>query len=347
LTLVCCSAEYNFAARPARLQVAVRALERPIQERERTLNELIEPRAPDFEACECTYLAAVHMHGPEAAGFLHGQVSNDIKALDVHRWTLAAYCNPKGRIIAILQVIRTGAEDFLLLLPEELLEVVVKRLRMYVLRAKVKLEPVSRTAWGIAGEAAARAVFGTLPDGRQVLEVPGGLLLDAGFKRGCYLLLMQGAETPDGLKVDTRQDLWLSVLAENGIPEVFSETTGEFLPQGVNLDLLDAVNFRKGCYPGQEIVARLRYLGKLKQRAVRIRFEGAARPPGTSLYVRGTKAGQLVLCGTAAQPGASIGLASVNFSALAQGDPGFDDGTKVAIHHPPYAVPELEDPARE
>ncbi|KAA3634426.1 MAG: folate-binding protein, partial [Proteobacteria bacterium] len=98
----------------------------------------------------------------------------------------------------------------------------------------------------------------------------------------------------------------------------------------------------KGCYPGQEIVARLRYLGKLKQRMVRIAFEGNAPDAGAALTAGGGKIGQLVLSGPAAAPGMRIGLASVNFGNLDRGAVAFVDGTPVDLFDTPYEVPELD-----
>lgn len=306
------------------------------------MTTLIEPHAPNFEACLCAHLAVVRLHGADAASFLHGQVSNDIEGLGIDEWTMAAYCNPKGRVISILQVVRIGLDEFLLILPADVLDPVVKRLRMYVLRAKAKLEPEARTVIGIASAATARDTFDTVPEKGKVLAVPDGLLLGVGITDHRYLLIMDQGKLPERLEPDQRPDLWLSALAVDGIPEVFAGSSEEFLPQGLNMDLLDAVNFRKGCYPGQEIVARLRYLGKLKQRMVRVRFEGEGRMPGTSLHMNDSRTGHLVLCGPALEEGAWIGLASVNYAKLEGADCTFDDGTPLAIHHPPYSVPEMQ-----
>lgn len=302
------------------------------------MTDNIESTIPEFSVCRCPHLGLVRVYGADAATFLHGQVSNDIAALAINQSAMAAYCNPKGRVIALFRVLRTGEESFLLTMSVDLVDPVVRRLGMFVLRAKVKLEPLDALFYGVPSNSEA-APFGSLPKRGTGIAYAGGHLVNVGFTRDRYLHMTETDDIPDGLEIDERQHLWMSILAADGIPEIFAASSGEFLPQGINLDLLDAVNFRKGCYPGQEIIARLRYLGKLKQRMVRIEFRGAPVEPGTDILAGADRIGKVVLCGPAG--GGQMALASVNFARLGGNDPSLMDGTPVSLLDLPYEVPEL------
>lgn len=297
-----------------------------------------ESSIPEFSTCRCPHLGLVRVTGADAAAFLHGQVSNDITALAINQSAMAAYCNPKGRAIALLRILRTGPESFLLAMSTDLVDAVVRRLGLFVLRAKVKLEPLDASFYGIRSASEA-APFGSLPERGAGVAYAGGYLVNVGFTSDRYLHMTETDDIPDGLEVDERPHLWMSLLAADGIPEIFAATSEEFLPQAINLDLIGAVSFRKGCYPGQEIVARLRYLGKLKQRMVRIGFRGTRVEPGTDILAGADRIGKVVFCGPAGD--GQTALASVNFARFGGGDASLADGTPVSLLVLPYEVPEL------
>ena len=174
-----------------------------------------------------SYLAGIRASGDDAETFLQGQLTQDIRRLQAERPLWAGYCSPKGRLLAVLRLARVaGAIE--LELPRALLEPTLKRLRMFVLRSKVRLE-----------------------------EIPL-------------------APTAD-------ETQWRRQNILSGVPAVFAETSDHFVPQMVNLDQLGGISFDKGCYTGQEIVARLHYLGNLKKRMFLLR--SAAPPaPGSAIY---------------------------------------------------------------
>jgi folate-binding protein YgfZ len=241
-------------------------------------------------------LALLEATGSDAESFLHGQFSNDIKSLATDRSTLAAYCNPKGRMFAVLHVFRTGG-GILLQLSRTQADTVLKRLRMFVLRADVRLERVDER-WvrlGVSGpraEALVGAVTSAVPaeahgvheeDGMIILRLPGPwprfeLLVEPGRAPAVWSSLAATA-TPVGA------DRWAWLDIRAGLPNVVPAISEEFVPQMTNLDLLGGVSFSKGCYPGQEIVARMHYLGRLKQRMVAAHLAGQTVPQaGDKVY---------------------------------------------------------------
>ena len=224
--------------------------------------------------------AVLEFDGPDTVGFLQGQTTADMAALVPAQWQLGGYCTPKGRLLAIFHAWRY-ATGIRMLLPESIAAGIHKRLAMYVLRAKVQVRDAS-TAWSVAalcgkGSAAALSAAG--------VEVPDSpwqcTLLDADER---VVRLPVGPQCPERLLLVMRtarlarwrQQLALLPVAGNGLwwwtqidaaqPAILAPTQERFVPQGLNLEVLGGVNFRKGCYPGKEIVARSQYLGKLRRR---------------------------------------------------------------------------------
>ncbi len=234
-------------------------------------------------------------HGPDAEKFLQGQLTNDISAVTAERAQLSAYCSPKGRVLALLHILRRN-EDYLLWLPAALREPTHTRLRKFILMSKVTLDASDDLiAMGYAhprDDQALRALVGDLPG--QAHDVA---------RLGDYTVVRLPGTQPRFEIIGSPpalQDLWhkLNVNAApvgpgpwelldilGGIPEVYPETVDAFVPQMLNLDLLDGINLKKGCYTGQEVVARMHYLGKLKRRMVRLSCAtDHLPPPGAPLY---------------------------------------------------------------
>ena len=256
--------------------------------------------------------------GADAADFLHNQLSNDIKGLAVGEFRLAAYCTPKGRMLGLLRVLRRQ-DGFLLLLPTALIPSLLKRLRMFVLRSKVTLEDLSETllVQGLAGVAVSEALaarYPALPEPGQAIEAADSLLLRLPGAHPRFLLL---AEAEPMASIDEQLPAltpaggpaWQLLQIEAGEPEVLPGGQEQWVPQMANLDLLDGISFTKGCYPGQEIVARMHYLGNLKRRLFRVRFaDGELPAPGTELRDGEDKlAGEIVMAAPA--PEGLVGLA--------------------------------------
>ncbi len=238
--------------------------------------------------CALLHLGVIAVSGDDAEHFLHNQLSNDVLGLDSSRAHLAGYCSPKGRLLGTLLVWKDDGR-VLMALPRELLASTMKRLQMFVLRSKVTLQDVSDQL-GLIGVAGAPFALPAQPWQRSSLD--GGTLLrvpDAGeLKRALWIGPADAAATrlaewalqrpvaPDSLW------RWSEIIA--GLPQVVEATREQFVPQMINFDLVGGVNFRKGCYPGQEIVARSQYLGKLKRRALLAFTDDASAAAGVEVF---------------------------------------------------------------
>ena len=220
----------------------------------------------------------IRASGDDAAPFLHNLLTNDVTHLPADGARHAALCTAKGRMIASFLLWREGP-DYLLLLSADILPGILKKLSMYVLRSKVKLADIT----------AERALLATVgwPGGPHAAMTTapceGGtaIRLDAGR---CVLALPAGA-VPQGVPPGGRLEEWHLAEIRAGMPRIVAATQEAFTPQMVNYELaaVGGVSFHKGCYPGQEIVARTQYLGKVKRRMYRVKIESAF-PPGTDVF---------------------------------------------------------------
>ncbi|TXH06395.1 MAG: folate-binding protein [Nevskiaceae bacterium] len=242
-----------------------------------------------------THLGLIRARGEDARSFLQGQLSNDVRRLDTGLGQLTSYNSPKGRMLAVLQLIADG-DDVLIELPRSVLPAVLKRLRLYVLRARLTLDDVSDAMppLGLAGPQAAALLAAqglTVPLAPQQCCRAGGRIVLRRLGDTPRYTLYGPPEALDALRAAWRDlaagsdDDWrrLDILA--GVPTVVPETSDHFVPQMANLDRLGGISFDKGCYTGQEIVARLHYLGQLKRRMFQGRVDGPGTvAPGTDVY---------------------------------------------------------------
>ncbi|NNC99850.1 MAG: folate-binding protein YgfZ [Gammaproteobacteria bacterium] len=247
--------------------------------------------------------SCIEVSGDEAAGFLHGQLTNEIQTLDLASAQLNAYCNPKGRAIAIVWLLKDHTA-FQLLLPNDLAPSIAKRLSLYKMRAKVNITVTETRSLIGAVNCDDPARFENSGFDIYALDAHRSLLVgpDSNTRK-----LIDGGAIPL-----FNHDYWKLTQILSGEPQVYQSTSESLIPQHINLDLVNGVSFSKGCYPGQEIVARLRYLGKLKQRMI-IGYFNADTPlaPGTTVYSGEKKSGSVVdLVGVGGTQ-----VASVNISA--------------------------------
>lgn len=302
-----------------------------------------------------THLSLIRAQGDDVTEFLQGQLGNDVKALMPGQSQLTSYCTPKGRMLAIILLIRTD-DGYLLLLPRDLRETLLPRLRMYVLRAKATLEADNETCLtGIAGPGAIELIqqhdlvaptqdnhFETC-DGTSILKIQGPepRFLCLSSPAGTRTLLNQLNDKA----VLAGRSAWEWLDIQAGLPLVYPATQEAFVPQMANLDLLDGINFKKGCYPGQEIVARMRYLGKLKQRMYRGHINAGACPTiGDAVYSTSfgeQSAGKIVLAQPAPTSGSDVLLVAQIRSAEA-GDLHLLSlsGPPITLHPLPYRIEE-------
>jgi len=322
------------------------------------------PSPADFEAvvnggvyAVLPQFGVIDANGDDAATFLHGQLTNDIQHLDVAGARLAGYCSAKGRLLASFLAWKTG-DTIRLLLSRDVQADVQKRLSMFVLRAKAKLTDASDglLVAGLAGDVrgALATRFDALPDGVHVtIDGPAGTLIRVPDAAGRlrYLWVGPKAAVEAGLaaldgtlkRVPPAVWDWLDIRA--GEPRITQPASGEFVPQMVNYDVLGGVNFRKGCYPGQEVVARSQYRGTIKRRTslASVHADLAAARPGVELFHSddpGQPCGMVVNAAAAPDGGVDL-LAELKLAALESGTVhlGAADGPALRFLPLPYALP--------
>jgi folate-binding protein YgfZ len=242
---------------------------------------------------DLSHNALLSITGDDAAAFLHGQFTNDVQALPVGAAQWNGWCSPKGRLLATFLLLHR-ADGFLLMLPAEIAPAFAKRLGMFVLRSKVKIADASDSTarLAFAGKTAAVIVareFGFTPDPMRSVERDGATCVALDAERFVMLVAMEKApaswEKLAQHAAPAGPDAWGWSLIQAGIPVVTAATQEAFVPQMANFDLVGGVSFRKGCYPGQEIVARTQYRGILKKRMALVHLPGDARPAaGESVY---------------------------------------------------------------
>ncbi len=253
---------------------------------------------------DLSHYGLVGVHDTEAAGFLQNQLTNDVQQISETHAQRSAWCSAKGRILSTFQIIKRG-DSFYLQVPMPLLESTLKRLRMFVLRTKVTVEDDS-DAWvqfGVAGPKAhelIRQVFGAAPQETDAClttaeysvvrlsgEAPRFWIISAPAAAQGLWTKLQAQAIPVGANA------WRLLDIRAGVPTIYPETQDAFVPQMMNLEILNGVSFTKGCYPGQEVVARMQYLGTLKRRMFPVQFASDVEiQPGAELYSPGSKSGQ-------------------------------------------------------
>ena len=261
------------------------------------------------------FLTALRFEGPDTVTFLQGQLTADVRQLVDGRTQLAAANTPQGRVIAVLRLRQQG-ETVAALLPVSLAGPLATQLKRYVLRAKVRIDVDGRPVAWLDGDAPA-------PDGALVFQY------DA--ERRVALL---PAGTPVPAASPDAEVRWRAADVAAGQPQVDADTSGQFVAQMLNLDLLDGISFQKGCYTGQEIVARTQHLGRIKRRMLRFRAAGGAPPaPLAALLQDGQKVGEVLI---AAPTGHGVELLAVTNLEAATRPLVLDDGRALEALPLPY-----------
>lgn len=292
------------------------------------------------------------LQGEDTQTFLQGQVTNDVTQITATRSQYAGYCTAKGRMLALFLAFQHDGR-LCLQLDGALTAAIMKRLKMYVLRSKVGIDDLSDSTvrLGVAGEAALaplQAAFGSLPqaahevvaaDGATLLRLPGATprfeIVATPQRAQALWSALKDACTPVGAGCWD----WLEIQA--GIPQVTPATQEAFVPQMLNLDLLDGINFKKGCYTGQEIVARTHYLGKVKRRTHLAHLMAADAQPGDPLYGADSAepVGMVVSAARAPQGGVDL-LAELRLESVEAGTLRWKsaDGPQLALRELPYGL---------
>ena len=296
---------------------------------------------PSSAALRLSDWGLIRAQGEDAAKFLHGQLTQDFALLGTEQARLAGFCSAKGRLLATLVGWKDGAHDVLLALPAELLPAVLKRLSMFVMRAKCKLSDASDelALWGLIEPEQDGARWSLARTGAQTRN----RLPDGGACSRWLLVQAPDAEAPSETVLSAQDWAWLE--AEAGLAWVRSATQEQFVPQMLNLELLGGVNFQKGCYPGQEVVARSQYRGTLKRRTFLYELQGQAQPGQEIFHSEdpGQPAG-LVALAAAHADGCSLVLAETKIAALDTGSLhlGSADGPLLSPRALPYELKALD-----
>ncbi|MCW5660612.1 MAG: folate-binding protein YgfZ [Burkholderiaceae bacterium] len=297
----------------------------------------------DGGALRLSDLTLLRARGPDAGTFLQSQLTQDVLGLSKDQVRLSGYCSPKGRLLASLWVWRMADDAFGLLCSTDLAVTLLKRLSMYVLRAKCKLDDASSewTVWGLAGAVSQQWLAGdavspgraTMRDGAWVLGLPAA----EGVARH---LLVQPAHASAPPLPTLQESRWQRLEVASGVPRITAATVEQFVPQMINLERVGGVDFQKGCYPGQEVVARSQYRGTLKRRMHLFATDGEARP-GQELFHSGDPsqpAGMVV--NAASDASGTRLLAEVKLAALDSGSLHLGGAQGAALHRLelPYSV---------
>lgn len=316
-------------------------------------------------SCTTTVLAdfaVIEAVGDDTAGFLQGQLSNDIAGLTPGHACLAAYCTPKGRMLAsmvVWQVAGTDAPTYRALIRNDIAPAIVKRLSMFVLRAKVKLSLLPTVVQGIScatpgAVPPAAAPAASWPEHAApytVIETSSGAFIaapcaNAGQARWWHINTSNITSTAEGTD-SAAASAWHAADIAAGLPWVELATQDMFIPQTLNFDLIGGVSFTKGCYPGQEVVARSHYRGTVKRRMARgqVALDQASTAPGiapgTDTFHAGvpdSPVGRIV--NAIVVNGQAHALLEVQLADLGQADlrVGAADGPAIVLQDLPYAI---------
>ncbi len=305
----------------------------------------------------------IHANGADAATFLHGQLTNDLLHLDAGDAQWNGYCTAKGRMLASFLVWRDGADGFFLATDKALAPALTKRLRMFVLRAKVVIEDVSEAfaCFGVARDvedatatvtapmlAAAPALSVAAHGSAWQLALPA--IEAVGGSTSRTLAFVPQADAPAFVTTTALPagdaSGWTRLMIEAGEAWVTPATQEAFVPQMINFDAIGGINFKKGCYPGQEIVARAHYRGAVKRRMYRADVDAPAKA-GDPLFgsaVDGQECGVIALAApadTSGMPGSAV-LAVVQMQSQAEGEIRLGSATGPLLRFAtlPYAIPE-------
>ena len=307
--------------------------------------------------CDLSHLGLLEISGADAVTFLQGQVTNDVNLLNGSNAHYSAYCNPKGRMLALFLAF-AHYDHLHLQLNRELLEPIMKRLKMYVMRSKVEIKDVSDSIikFGINGPEAAsmlEAVFNKAPllskiptENYELVSIDNGAILklpsvndDARFE-----IFTDSTNAPiiwEALKNNSRvveKPRWDWLEIQAGIPDIELKTQEQFVPQMLNLDVLGAINFKKGCYTGQEIVARTHYLGTVKRRTYLVELATSIAPEAGDKVLDAAKneVGQIVRVAPSATNGFHA-LIELRIEAKEAGNLNCKDAA-ITLKDLPYAV---------
>jgi len=288
---------------------------------------------------ELGYLSVLRFAGADALAFLQGQVSNDTRRLADGFPLLAAYSSAQGRVVAVLHLL-PHSSGVLAILPREIALPTLERMKKFVLRSKVKIEDLSEQ-YAVAGAYDASALDpGQLPpastaaagaaylerDGLAVARVTDGA--QSAAPRYWVVRRREGDSAAAGGPAEQHAELaWRLADIRAGMPQVFAATSEQFVAQMLNLDRLDAISFTKGCYTGQEIIARTQHLGRIKRRLSRLKLPAGSWSIGQPLRLADGRTGRLTDVVPVGGGYEALAVLSLDATGAADADTGGGTGT--------------------
>lgn len=319
----------------------------------------VAPRqAPAAFVTPLTDVGLIAVSGEEGASFLHTQLTNDVEHLTESDVRLAGYCTPKGRLLATMLIWKSD-EAVWLQLPRELQPAIQKRLEMFRMRAKAPIHDLSDqyAVLGVSLPPDSNALthwFETVPDAPYAkVESPAGTLLRLPDVQGSvrFQIVVPVAQAQEIWPLLTRDlpavgaGFWQLSEVRSGIPQVTLATQEKFVPQMINYEAVGGVNFKKGCFPGQEIVARSQYLGKLKRRMQHAQVADASAAAGMEVFSStdpGQPCGMVVNAAPRPDGQGAECLVEIKMAALDEGSVhlGSASGPQLDFLPLPYALPD-------
>ena len=299
--------------------------------------------------CDLSHLDLLEISGDDSVTFLQGQVTNDVKLITPSNAHYTGYCNPKGRLLALFLAF-THHQKLHLQLNHKLLEPIAKRLKMYVMRSKVSINNVSDSMVkiGLNGNDIAEFLapfFSQIPlHANESINTENATLIRLAGKKPRFEIICNtelAKKIWQTLKKECKpvgRACWEWLEIQAGIPDIYLQTQEEFVPQMVNLDLLNGINFKKGCYTGQEIVARTHYLGKVKRRTFLAHIDTSSPPQaGNDVLNDKNEAVGKVVRSASAPNGGYVVLAEIRLESVEIGNLSIN-GSIIEIQQLPYEL---------
>ena len=304
----------------------------------------------DCQKIPLTHLGVIRVSGEDRETFLQGQFTNDARNITAESSQLSSYCTPKGRMLANFRMFADTNDNWYIIIPSERLPAILKRLTMFVLRSKVELTDASEQMLilGLSGDCIAQSLDTSLPAKTDEVTHDNSTSFIRVETLGSRYMAVGSADEIISLwqKLDLADaagsSAWRLGDIKAAIPTVFESTQEAFIPQMTNMHLVNGVSFTKGCYTGQEVVARMQYLGKLKRRMYQVSFsyDGEVQP-GDDIYSSISQSGQGAgkLVDAVSVDGEHYeGLAVMEISGADEGEIRLYDenGPLMKISEPPY-----------
>jgi folate-binding protein YgfZ len=302
-----------------------------------------------FQSGRLAQLGALRFVGPDSLSFLQGQISNDTRRLAQGQSLFAAYSSPQGRVLALMHLL-PHSSGVIAIMPRELLAPTLEGLRKFVLRAKVKIEDAGADL-DVAGHHGTQQIQSTgigVPDSiAGYLETDGiGVAAVNGDPTRYWVIgsaeqLAARALAGAAFAADRIEHDWRLADTRAGLPQVYASTREAFVAQMLNLDLLDGISFSKGCYTGQEIIARTQHLGRIKRRLYRLQLPDGDWHIGQPLHLTNGRTGRLIEIAQSGEGYEALAVLSVDAGKLDAGKPAADANDEEAASAATIGAAEL------